>query len=88
MQGSGEFMASITEWTERVLGGDQRTANMVAKHIRRNGIQPRPYFRQATVKNAPNFKLTWATMLAERLEADLQSSLSAGDFTSHSGRKA
>jgi len=70
MQGSGEFMASITEWTERVLGGDQQTANMVAKHIRKNGIQPRPYFRRAVVKNAPNFKLTWSLMLAERLEAE------------------
>ena len=69
-KGSGEFMASITEWTERVLGGDQQTANMVAKHIRKNGIQPRPYFRRAVVKNAPNFKLTWSLMLAERLEAE------------------
>ena len=86
--GDGSFMASITEWTERVLGGDQQTANMVAKHIRKNGLQPRPYFRKAVVKNAPNFKLTWSMMLAEKLEADLQSSLSAGDFTSHSGRKA
>ena len=68
--GDGSFMASITEWTERVLGGDQQTANMVAKHIRKNGIQPRPYFRQAVVKNAPNFKLTWSLMLAERLEAE------------------
>ena len=68
--GDGSFMASITEWTERVLGGDQQTANMVAKHIRKNGIQPRPYFRRATVKNAPNFKLTWSLMLAERLEAE------------------
>jgi hypothetical protein len=70
MQGSGEFMDSIIEWTERVLGGDMRTANMVAKHIRKNGIQPRPYFRRAVVKNAPNFKLTWSLMLAERLEAE------------------
>ena len=68
--GDGSFMASITEWTERVLGGDQQTANAVAKHIRNKGLQPRPYFRQATVKNAPNFKLTWSLMLAERLEAE------------------
>ena len=68
--GDGSFMASITEWTERVLGGDQQTANMVAKHIRNKGLQPRPYFRKAVVKNAPNFKLTWSLMLAERLEAE------------------
>ena len=67
---TGEFMTSIIEWTERVLGGDRGTAERVAKHIRRNGIQPRPYFRRAVVKNAPNFKLTWAMMLAERLEAE------------------
>ena len=70
MQGSGEFMASITEWTERVLGGNQQTAERVAKHIRNNGLQPRPYFRRATVKNAPNFKRTWSLMLAEKLEAE------------------
>ena len=42
----------------------------VANHIRKNGIEPRPYFRRATVKNAPNFKLTWSLMLAEKLEAE------------------
>jgi hypothetical protein len=63
-------------------------ANSIAKNIRRKGIEPRPYFRRAVVKNAPKFKETWSMMLAEKLEADLQSSLSAGDFTSHSGRKA
>ena len=63
-------MTSIIEWTERVLGGDRRTAERIAKHIRRNGLQPRPYFRRATVKNAPNFKLTWSLMLAEKLEAE------------------
>ena len=86
--GTGEFMESIIEWTDRVLGYGPAMANSIAKNIRRKGIQPRPYFRRAVVKNAPNFKQTWALMLAEKLEADLQSSLSAGDFTSHSGRKA
>ena len=86
--GDGSFMASIIEWTDRVLGMDEQTANAIATNIRKSGIQPRPYFRRAVVKNAPKFKETWALMLAEKLEADLQSSLSAGDFTSHSGRKA
>jgi len=86
--GTGEFMESIIEWTDRVLGYGPAMANSIAKNIRRKGIEPRPYFRRAVVKNAPNFKQTWALMLAEKLEADLQSSLSAGDFTSHSGRKA
>ena len=68
--GDGSFMASIIEWTDRVLGMDEQTANAIAKNIRKDGIQPRPYFRKATVKNAPNFKLTWSLMLAERLEAE------------------
>ena len=42
----------------------------IAKYIRKNGIEPRPYFRRAVVKNAPNFKVTWSLMLAERLEAE------------------
>ena len=66
----GEFMTSIIEWTERVLCEGRGTAERIAKHIRKNGIQPRPYFRRATVKNAPNFKLTWSLMLAEKLEAE------------------
>ena len=70
--GDGSFMKSIIEWTERVIGGDRRTAEAIAKNIRKNGIQPRPYFRKATVKEAPNFKLTWSTMLAERLEAEFE----------------
>ncbi len=78
---TGPFMTSIIEWTERVLGEGRETAEKVAKHIRRNGIEPRPFFRRAVVKNAPKFKETWALMLAEKLEADLKSSLSAGDFT-------
>ena len=86
--GTGEFMESIIEWTDRVLGYGPAMANSIAKNIRRKGIEPRPYFRRAVVKNAPKFKETWSMMLAEKLEADLQSSLSAGDFTSHSGRKA
>ena len=68
--GDGSFMASITEWTERVLGYGPAMANSIAKNIRRKGIEPRPYFRRAVVKNAPNFKLTWSLMLAERLEAE------------------
>ena len=79
--GSGEFMDSIIEWTDRVLGYGPAMANSIAKNIRRNGIEPRPYFRRAVVKNAPNFKLTWSLMLAEKLEAEYKSSLSAGDFT-------
>jgi len=79
--GDGEFMRSIIEWTDRVLGYGPAMANAIAKNIRRKGIQPRPYFRRAVVKNAPKFKETWALMLAERLEADLKSSLSQGDFT-------
>ena len=68
--GDGSFMASIIEWTDRVLGEDEQTANAIAKNIRQKGIQPRPYFRRAVVKNAPNFKRTWSLMLAERLEAE------------------
>ena len=68
--GSGEFMASIIEWTDRVLGYGPAMANSIAKNIRRNGIEPRPYFRRAVVKNAPNFKRTWSLMLAEKLEAE------------------
>ena len=70
--GDGSFMESIIEWTERVIGGDRRTAEAIAKSIRKNGIKPRPYFRRAVVKEAPNFKLTWSTMLAERLEAEFE----------------
>ena len=69
--GSGEFMASIIEWTDRVLGYGPAMANSIAKNIRRRGIEPRPYFRRATVKNAPNFKRTWSLMLAEKLEAEV-----------------
>jgi len=68
--GDGSFMESIIEWTDRVLGYGPAMANSIAKNIRKNGIEPRPYFRRALVKNAPNFKSTWATMLAERLEAE------------------
>ena len=70
--GDGSFMKSIIEWTERVIGGDRRTAEAIAKSIRKNGIKPRPYFRRSVVKEAPNFKLTWSTMLAERLEAEFE----------------
>ena len=71
--GDGSFMKSIREWTNRVLGTDEeRMVFAIAKTIRKNGIQPRPYFRRATVKEAPNFKLTWSTMLAERLEAEFE----------------
>lgn len=70
--GDGSFMESIIEWTERVIGGDRRTAEAIAKSIRKNGLKPRPYFRRAVVKEAPNFKLTWSTMLAERLEAEFE----------------
>ena len=70
--GDGSFMKSIIEWTERVIGGDRRTAEAIAKSIRKNGLKPRPYFRRAVVKEAPNFKLTWSTMLAERLEAEFE----------------
>ena len=79
--GTGEFMASIIEWTDRVLGYGPAMANSIAKNIRRRGIEPRPYFRRAVVKNAPKFKETWSLMLAEKLEAEYKSSLSAGDFT-------
>ena len=65
-------MKSIIEWTERVIGGDRRAAESIAKSIRKNGIKPRPYFRNVVVKEAPNFKLTWSTMLAERLEAEFE----------------
>ena len=68
--GDGSFMASIIEWTDRVLGYGPAMANSIAKNIRKKGIEPRPYFRRALVKNAPNFKLTWSLMLAERLEAE------------------
>jgi hypothetical protein len=68
--GDGAFMESIIEWTDRVLGYGPAMANSIAKNIRRKGIEPRPYFRRAVVKNAPNFKLTWSLMLAERLEAE------------------
>jgi len=70
--GDGSFMESIIDWTSRVLGGDRNEAFRIAKHIRKNGLKPRPYFRRAVVKNAPNFKLTWSTMLAERLEAEFE----------------
>ena len=63
-------MRSIIEWTDRVLGYGPAMANAIAKNIRRKGIQPRPYFRRAVVRQAPNFKRTWALMLAERLEAE------------------
>ena len=69
--GDGSFMESIIEWTSRVLGGDKNEAFRIAKHIRENGLKPRPYFRRALVKNAPNFKSTWSLMLAERLEAEV-----------------
>ena len=68
--GTGEFMQSIIEWTDRVLGYGPAMANSIAKNIRKKGIEPRPYFRRALVKEAPNFKLTWSLMLAERLEAE------------------
>tara|TARA_B100001250_G_scaffold414392_1_gene452480 strand:+ start:3947 stop:4486 length:540 start_codon:yes stop_codon:yes gene_type:complete len=68
--GTGEFMASIIEWTDRVLGYGPAMANSIAKNIRRRGIEPRPYFRRAVVKNAPKFKETWSLMLAEKLEAE------------------
>ena len=68
--GDGSFMASIIEWTDRVLGYGPAMANSIAKNIRKDGVQPRPYFRRAVVKNAPEFKLTWSLMLAERLEAE------------------
>jgi len=68
--GDGSFMESIIEWTDRVLGYGPAMANSIAKNIRKNGIEPRPYFRRALVKNAPNFKSTWREMLAERLEAE------------------
>ena len=68
--GTGEFMKSIIEWTDRVLGYGPAMANSIAKNIRKKGIEPRPYFRRAVVKEAPNFKLTWSLMLAERLEAE------------------
>jgi len=70
--GDGSFIDSIIEWTERVLGKGKKDAYAIADYIRNNGIQPRPYFRKATVKEAPNFKLTWSTMLAERLEAEFE----------------
>ena len=69
--GDGSFFKSIREWTNRVLGSDEeRLVFAIAKTIRKNGLKPRPYFRRAVVKEAPNFKLTWSTMLAERLEAE------------------
>ena len=68
--GSGEFNQKIIEWTDRVLGKGERDARAIARSIRNRGTQPRPYFRKAVVKNAPNFKLTWSLMLAERLEAE------------------
>tara|TARA_R100001591_G_scaffold82386_1_gene89132 strand:- start:6 stop:542 length:537 start_codon:yes stop_codon:yes gene_type:complete len=70
--GDGSFMESIKEWTSRVLGGDEKDAYAIANNIRKNGLKPRPYFRRAVVKEAPNFKLTWSTMLAERLEAEFE----------------
>jgi len=70
--GSGEFNQKIIEWTDRVLGKGERDARAIARSIRNRGTQPRPYFRRAVVKNAPNFKLTWSTMLAERLEAEFE----------------
>ena len=71
-EGDGSFTESIIEWTRRVLGGDKHDAFLIAKNIRKYGIKPRPYFRRAVVKEAPNFKLTWSTMLAERLEAEFE----------------
>jgi len=69
--GDGSFMKSIREWTNRVVGTDEeRMVFAIAKTIRKKGLKPRPYFRRAVVKNAPNFKLTWSLMLAERLEAE------------------
>ena len=65
-------MKIIKEWTSRVLGGDEKMATAIANSIRKNGLKPRPYFRKAVVKEAPNFKLTWSTMLAERLEAEFE----------------
>ena len=70
--GDGSFMISIKEWTSRVLGGDEKMATAIANSIRKNGLKARPYFRRAVVKEAPNFKLTWSTMLAERLEAEFE----------------
>jgi len=70
--GSGEFMASIIEWTDRVLGKGKKDAYAIADHIRDNGIQPRPYFRTAVVKKAPEFKVIWSAMLAERLKAEFE----------------
>ena len=70
--GDGSFMESIREWTSRVLGGDESDAQKIRNYIRKNGLKPRPYFRRAVVKEAPNFKLTWSTMLAERLEAEFE----------------
>jgi hypothetical protein len=70
--GDGSFTESIIEWTKRVLGGDKHDSFKIAQHIRANGLKPRPYFRRAVVKEAPNFKLTWSTMLAERLEAEFE----------------
>ena len=70
--GDGSFMESIIEWTSRVLGGKKEEAYAIANSIRKNGLKPRPYFRRAVVKEAPNFKLTWSTMLAERLEAEFE----------------
>jgi len=68
--GDGSFIDSIIEWTERVLGKGKKDAYAIADHIRDNGIQPRPYFRKAVVKKAPEFKVIWSAMLAERLEAE------------------
>ena len=70
--GDGSFIDSIIEWTERVLGKGKKDAYAIADHIRDNGIQPRPYFRKAVVKKAPEFKLIWSAMLAERLEAEFE----------------
>ena len=71
--GDGSFFKSIREWTNRVLESDEeRLVFAIAKTIRKNGLKPRPYFRRAVVKEAPNFKLTWSTMLAERLEAEFE----------------
>jgi len=70
--GDGSFMESIIEWTSRVLGGKKEEAYAIANSIRKNGLKPRPYFRRAVVKEAPNFKLTWSLMLAERLEAEFE----------------
>jgi HK97 gp10 family phage protein len=43
--GSDEFVASIIEWTARVLGEDESVAWAIINHIRKYGTKPHSFMR-------------------------------------------